>query len=339
MALFDDLMAQAGYVQLSRFGLKLTPDGRIVQLSPRVLPLLDGSGGCRVVGWQEPVRKPALIVDDEPEADDADGDADEWEWQLALARAKAAAEEAARPVAPPVARPSVQAQPMARKPPPVPAHKPPPVPAHKAPPVPAHRPPPIPTRAAPPARSAPVRSASSPTIAVSSRPHGVPVTPATPRPVAPVAAVAPRPIAAAPSPVPVAAVAPRPIVAAPSPAPAPVAKPPTRTMAGSVPAPLRPTVVMASVEAPTRPAPYARRLATGTGPVSRDTRPMPTVAPRQAAFEAADTRVDGRAPSAPTPIRPVSSPAIVRRPVGSAPTGPRPQVIPPIRIVPRAVAR
>ena len=52
MALFDELMARAGYVQLARYGLSLIPDGRIVQTEPRVLPLLDGGSGRRVVGWR-----------------------------------------------------------------------------------------------------------------------------------------------------------------------------------------------------------------------------------------------------------------------------------------------
>ena len=126
MALFDELMARAGYVQLAKYGLSLIPDGRIVQAGPRVLPLLDGGSGRRVVGWQAqecplvaaaPVAAgarvqvagvvaahersgrssprglpPAVIVEDQAEpVPTAEPEDEEWEWQLALARAKIAA--------------------------------------------------------------------------------------------------------------------------------------------------------------------------------------------------------------------------------------------------------
>ncbi len=333
MALFDDLMAQAGYVQLSRYGLKLTPDGRIVQTSPRVLPLLDGSGGCRVVGWQEQAsvsapqpapRKanpPALIVEDEPEPD---ADADEWEWQLALARAKAAAEDtgpvartvAVQPQAPSV-RPVAQVQPRAAQPSRVaqPPARPVPQPTPAVAASPAARAAQPTIRLAPPAQVA----ARKPPPVPSQRP------PAPARAPSPAPRVVAAPVRSASSPtiavrsrppgVPITPAAP--VAVAPV---APVARP-TRTIAGSVPAPTQPAVAS------------ARRMATGTGSV-RETRPMPTVAPGNGAFDPDDTRVD-RTP-APTPIR-AASPSIVRRPV--TPVGMRPQVVPPIRVAPRAVAR
>ena len=154
MALFDELMARAGYVQLAKYGLSLIPDGRIVQAEPRVLPLLDGGSGRRVVGWQAqecplvaaaPVAAgarvqvagvvaahersgrssprglpPAVIVEDQAEpVPTAEPEDEEWEWQLALARVKIAAAEVER-----------VAQAARAVPPPVPSRRsPPPLPA------------------------------------------------------------------------------------------------------------------------------------------------------------------------------------------------------------------
>src|SRR5437868_6310463 len=44
------LLQRWGFVQLGRFGLELTPEGRI--LSRRAMVLDDGEGG-RVVGWED----------------------------------------------------------------------------------------------------------------------------------------------------------------------------------------------------------------------------------------------------------------------------------------------
>jgi hypothetical protein len=49
MPALDSLMKRFGFVRLARYGLVLTPEGRIMSLRPAVLD--DGLGG-RVVGWQ-----------------------------------------------------------------------------------------------------------------------------------------------------------------------------------------------------------------------------------------------------------------------------------------------
>lgn len=49
MSPIDSLMTRLGYVKLGRYGLALTPQGRIISTQPSILD--DGSGG-RIVGWQ-----------------------------------------------------------------------------------------------------------------------------------------------------------------------------------------------------------------------------------------------------------------------------------------------
>ena len=124
MPALANLMKRFGVVQLSRYGLVLTPEGRIMSLRPAVLD--DGLGG-RIVGWpdgdlaamelqkweparpapkpavatrlaitpppiplpkQAPMAVPAPVVAQAPQVDE-----DEWEWEIALARARVAAEE------------------------------------------------------------------------------------------------------------------------------------------------------------------------------------------------------------------------------------------------------
>lgn len=128
MPALANLMKRFGFVQLSRYGLVLTPEGRIMSLRPAVLD--DGLGG-RIVGWPDgdlaamelqkweparpapkpavatrlaitppprplpkppalaaPVVVPAPVVAQAPQVDE-----DEWEWEIALARARVAAEE------------------------------------------------------------------------------------------------------------------------------------------------------------------------------------------------------------------------------------------------------
>jgi hypothetical protein len=128
MPALANLMKRFGFVQLSRYGLVLTPEGRIMSLRPAVLD--DGLGG-RIVGWPDgdlaamelqkweparPAPKPAVatrlaitpppiplpkpapiaapavvpapVVAQAPQVDE-----DDWEWEIALARARVAAEE------------------------------------------------------------------------------------------------------------------------------------------------------------------------------------------------------------------------------------------------------
>jgi len=50
MAAIDNLMKKLGFVKISKFGLVLTPEGRLLSMRPAVLD--DGFGG-RIVGWQD----------------------------------------------------------------------------------------------------------------------------------------------------------------------------------------------------------------------------------------------------------------------------------------------
>jgi hypothetical protein len=50
MGAIQNLLGKLGYVKLDRFGLLLTPDGRVLSQRPAVLD--DGLGG-RIVGWQD----------------------------------------------------------------------------------------------------------------------------------------------------------------------------------------------------------------------------------------------------------------------------------------------
>jgi hypothetical protein len=121
MPAISNLLARFGFVKLARYGLVLTPEGRIMSLRPAILE--DGLGG-RIVGWPDgdlaamelqkwepalpakqpapatrvaaapppipaPKAVPAPVVAEAPQVDE-----DEWEWEIALARARAATEEA-----------------------------------------------------------------------------------------------------------------------------------------------------------------------------------------------------------------------------------------------------
>lgn len=132
MTLVDRLLKRVGLVKVSRFGLVLTAEGRIMSLRSAVLD--DGLGG-RIVGWHDsdlaamelekvplapapqravapavaislppvprpPVPKaPPVIAVKVPVpapvvAVAEEMDEDDWEWHIALARARAVAEEA-----------------------------------------------------------------------------------------------------------------------------------------------------------------------------------------------------------------------------------------------------
>ncbi|HVV82424.1 MAG TPA: hypothetical protein VHE35_05065, partial [Kofleriaceae bacterium] len=228
MSLLDGLLARAGYVKLSRYGLGLAPDGRIVPLAPmsaapvaqalvpaqptwatapaatptaadwhRAAPVRTPAPATpSATDWHRaaplptpapdepmgPRKLPAVIIDDGPEEgdDDADDDADddqggdeeEWLRQVAAAKARIAAEEAqASPrVAKPAAPPSPSRTARAGTDPArdaLAARLPPPARAASSSGQPARPPaPPSPRSVSP----------SSPTIAVSSRPPGVPTS-------------------------------------------------------------------------------------------------------------------------------------------------------------------
>src|SRR5688500_5093341 len=134
MPAITNLMKRLGFVRLARYGLILTPEGRIMSLRPAVLD--DGLGG-RIVGWSDgdlaamelqkweparpapasavatrlavaprpmPMPKPAIViapaapaVAPAPQVDE-----DDWEWEIALARARVAGEESEMVAAPQV---------------------------------------------------------------------------------------------------------------------------------------------------------------------------------------------------------------------------------------------
>jgi len=50
MSAFQKLMTRLGYVKLGRFGLALTPEGRILSMRPAAL---DDGLGARIVGWED----------------------------------------------------------------------------------------------------------------------------------------------------------------------------------------------------------------------------------------------------------------------------------------------
>ena len=50
MGAIHNLLERLGYVKLGRYGLLLTPDGRILSQRPAIL---DDGGGNKIVGWQE----------------------------------------------------------------------------------------------------------------------------------------------------------------------------------------------------------------------------------------------------------------------------------------------
>lgn len=151
MPSFQGLLQRWGFVKLRRYGLELTPDGRILSTRPAVLD--DGTGNP-IVGWRDgdvsiwkfsswraeataeategapvaspvampqPAAPPVAPAPARPSAAvmaaDVAGeptlDEDDWEWTIALARARASVDEAesARPPEPP-SRP-VRSQPRA----------------------------------------------------------------------------------------------------------------------------------------------------------------------------------------------------------------------------------
>ena len=129
MAAMDTLLKRWGFVRISRYGLVLTPEGRIISLRPA---MLDDGLGSRIVGWQDhdlvamelprweparpaappavanriaiPPRLPApLQVMPAPMmpapivvaavAQPVEVAEDEWEWEIALARARVAEDD------------------------------------------------------------------------------------------------------------------------------------------------------------------------------------------------------------------------------------------------------
>jgi hypothetical protein len=127
MPAISNLLARFGYVKLARYGLVLTPEGRIMSLRPAVLE--DGLGG-RIVGWPDgdlaamelqkweparparlpepatrvaalppPIPAPKRVAAVPAVAEAPQVDEDEWEWEIALARARVAADEVEAAVA------------------------------------------------------------------------------------------------------------------------------------------------------------------------------------------------------------------------------------------------
>lgn len=134
MPAFDSLLKRFGFVRISRYGLVLTSEGRIMSLRPAVLD--DGLGG-RIVGWPDndlaavelqkweparpaakaavatrvavapppiPMPKPAVVIAPAAPvvvvpatrvAQAPQVEEDDWEWEIAYARARVAAEEQA----------------------------------------------------------------------------------------------------------------------------------------------------------------------------------------------------------------------------------------------------
>jgi hypothetical protein len=129
MAVFRQLLQRWGFVKLDRYGLMLTPEGRVLTTRPAILD--DGTGG-RIVGWQDgdpaifelktcetsraeakkprepdhaaatPPSIPAVSDAAEPPAPAPSApviavavapepvvDEDDWEWTIALAKARA----------------------------------------------------------------------------------------------------------------------------------------------------------------------------------------------------------------------------------------------------------
>ncbi len=144
MPAIEHLMKRMGFVRLSRYGLLLTPEGRIMSMRPDILD--DGMGG-RIVGWPDrdlaatelqkweparpapqkavagpvatpvrvfvvpvaarviaPLSPPPIPVRAAVVAIAPEPEEDEWEWTIALAHARAAADEVAAATIP--ARPT-----------------------------------------------------------------------------------------------------------------------------------------------------------------------------------------------------------------------------------------
>lgn len=270
MAVIESILARAGYVKLSRYGMMLTPDGRIVDLhamtsdvpfaapvpGPTVAPIAPPAPpppapAPRVAAPVAPVATPvaprsasmpSVIISADVLPDDGDdglADDDEWEWQLALARARIAAAETEAAKMP---APAIRALPNAT------------VARRAAPPAtPPHR-----SAAAPIVRPAPApiaRPAAAPIARPAAEPARVRRTTSAGAAVAPPA----RPIAAAPTPA-------RPIAVTPPTRPIAAAPPPARLQ----PPPLPPPPVVAQpAPLPVTPLPPSppRRFARGTGPL------------------------------------------------------------------------
>jgi hypothetical protein len=168
MPVIENLMARWGFVKLSRYGLVLTPEGRIISMRPAKL---GGQDTGQLVGWREddfpaldlsswdaspqpqpvPPARPVAVVPRVATlsvaarsvptpaapvlASEAEEPEDDWEWEIALARARVAAEEveqaAARMTAPRRRGDTVPPPIAAAKPARPPTVKPPPVPAPK----------------------------------------------------------------------------------------------------------------------------------------------------------------------------------------------------------------
>lgn len=125
----ERLLARFGYVKLNRYGLVLTPEGRILSMRHAVLD--DGFGG-RIVGWMDTdlvatqlnqweARKQQIMTQAAlaptvpvmpmmaarpvapppfPVAHEAEAPEDDWEWTIAIARARAEAETSIEPQRP-----------------------------------------------------------------------------------------------------------------------------------------------------------------------------------------------------------------------------------------------
>jgi hypothetical protein len=136
MRAIDSLMKKLGLVKLDRYGLALTPEGRVMSMRPAVLD--DGFGG-RIVGWEDgdlaaaeleawpaaarprpaapppPVRTAPLAVAAPPMVARpaapvvaGEREEDDWEWTIAIARARAAAEDTEQALTPPPATPTAR---------------------------------------------------------------------------------------------------------------------------------------------------------------------------------------------------------------------------------------
>jgi hypothetical protein len=143
MPAIENLLKRWGFVRLTRYGLLLTPEGRIMSLRP----VLDDGMGSPIVGWPDRDLAAAELSPWEPArpapqravasrvatvrvsppvaartiaplaptpipapiyvAPPAEPEEDEWEWEIALARARAVEEEvAAASIPAPALRPS-----------------------------------------------------------------------------------------------------------------------------------------------------------------------------------------------------------------------------------------
>ena len=122
MPSLQGLLQRWGFVKLRRYGLELTPDGRVRSTRPAVLD--DGAGG-RIVGWCDgdvaiwkfsswrgepvapaaaalptPAPVPAAVMPVDVAAEPT-VDEDDWEWTIALARARVAVDDTEAALSPP----------------------------------------------------------------------------------------------------------------------------------------------------------------------------------------------------------------------------------------------